>query len=84
MKMAPGYSDTDAVASNTDTIESPLGRFRVLPHRTVAGEAELWLDESCWGRFENRAMALLAVRIGQIGLRDWDSLRPACVINALD
>lgn len=55
-------------------VESPFGKFRVKPHRTLPGEIELWLDESCWERFASVDAAMNAVTRGQLGIPDWDAL----------
>lgn len=55
-------------------VPTAMGTFRIRPHRTIAGWADLWLDESCWESYPSAEAALAALVCGQIGMEDWRGL----------
>lgn len=62
------------VSSDSTVFDSPFGRFRMKPHRTLPGEIELWLDDSCWDRYETVQAAKAALLEGKLGMPEWDRL----------
>lgn len=55
-------------------VGTAMGTFRIRPHRTMAGWAEMWLDESCWESYPSAEAALAALVRGQIGMGEWRGL----------
>ena len=55
-------------------VATAMGTFRIRPHRTLQGRAELWLDDSFWESYESADAALEALVRGQIGMGEWRGL----------